>query len=142
MDNLNVSSSESKHITISNRDKDGQAAMENAASQEESKGKNDIQTKGKANIAQNAMNFESYLQEKSKRWKQFVHKKYVPKQKFGLSEMSKKKLPQEVLRKIIKDHGDMPSKKFKQDIRVYLGALNYVPHVVYKLSENMSFPWE
>ena len=32
-------------------------------------------------------------------------------------------LPPEVLRKIIKDHGDMSSKRFRQDKRVYLGAL-------------------
>ena len=36
------------------------------------------------------------------------------------------------VRKIVKDHGDMSSKKFKADKRVYLGALKYVPHAVYK----------
>ena len=39
----------------------------------------------------------------------------------------------EHVRKIVKDHGDMSSKKFKADKRVYLGALKYVPHAVYKL---------
>ena len=51
-------------------------------------------------------------------------------------------LPPEVLRKIIKDHGDMSSKKFRHDKRVYLGALKYIPHAVYKLLENMPCPWE
>ena len=36
----------------------------------------------------------------------------------------------------------MSSKKFRQDKRVYLGALKYIPHAVYKLLENMPFPWE
>ena len=42
-----------------------------------------------------------------------------------------------VSRKIIKDHGDMSSKKYRLDKRVYLGALKYIPHAVYKLLENM-----
>jgi hypothetical protein len=46
------------------------------------------------------------------------------------------------VRKIIKDHGDMTSKKFRHDKRVYLGALKYVPHAVLKLLENMPMPWE
>mmetsp|Transcript_39303 Transcript_39303/g.60016 ORF Transcript_39303/g.60016 Transcript_39303/m.60016 type:complete len:517 (+) Transcript_39303:252-1802(+) len=51
-------------------------------------------------------------------------------------------LPAEVLRKIVKDHGDMSSKRFRQDKRVYLGALKYVPHAIFKLMENMPMPWE
>lgn len=43
---------------------------------------------------------------------------------------------------IIRDHGDMSSRKFRHDKRVYLGALKYVPHAVYKLLENMPMPWE
>ncbi|KAL0429774.1 UNVERIFIED_CONTAM: Pre-processing-splicing factor 8A, partial [Sesamum radiatum] len=40
------------------------------------------------------------------------------------------------------DHGDMSSKKYRHDKRVYLGALKFVPHAVYKLLENMPMPWE
>lgn len=47
-----------------------------------------------------------------------------------------------MLRKIIKDHGDMSSKRFRQDKRVYLGALKYMPHAIFKLLENMPMPWE
>ena len=47
-----------------------------------------------------------------------------------------------VYSKIIKDHGDMSSKKFRHDKRIYLGALKYVPHAVLKLLENMLMPWE
>jgi len=36
----------------------------------------------------------------------------------------------------------MSSRKFRHDKRVYLGALKYVPHAVYKLLENMPMPWE
>ncbi len=46
------------------------------------------------------------------------------------------------MRKIIRDHGDMSSRKFRHDKRVYLGALKFVPHAVYKLLENMPMPWE
>lgn len=54
----------------------------------------------------------------------------------------KPEMPPEALRKIISDHGDMSSRKFRQDKRVYLGALKYLPHAVYKLLENMPMPWE
>ena len=36
----------------------------------------------------------------------------------------------------------MSSKKYRHDKRVYLGALKYIPHAVYKLLENMLMPWE
>ena len=36
----------------------------------------------------------------------------------------------------------MSSRKYRHDKRVYLGALKFVPHAVYKLLENMPFPWE
>jgi hypothetical protein len=36
----------------------------------------------------------------------------------------------------------MTSRKFRHDKRVYLGALKFVPHAVYKLLENMPMPWE
>lgn len=51
-------------------------------------------------------------------------------------------MPPDHVRKIIRDHGDMTSKKFRADKRVYLGALKYVPHAVFKLLENMPMPWE
>lgn len=43
---------------------------------------------------------------------------------------------------VTQDHGDMTSKKFRHDKRVYLGALKFVPHAVYKLLENMPMPWQ
>ena len=69
-------------------------------------------------------------------------KKYSDKRKYGHKPIQKDLLPPEILRKIIKDHGDMTSRKFRHDKRVYLGALKYIPHAIYKLIENMPFPWE
>ncbi len=43
---------------------------------------------------------------------------------------------------LLQDHGDMTSRKFRHDKRVYLGALKFVPHAVYKLLENMPMPWQ
>lgn len=57
-------------------------------------------------------------------------------------EIQKAKMPPEHVRKIIKDHGDMSSKRFEKDRRLYLGALKYVPHALMKLLENMPMPWE
>lgn len=36
----------------------------------------------------------------------------------------------------------MSNRKFRNDKRVHLGALKYVPHAVLKLLENMPCPWE
>ena len=87
---------------------------------------------------------EKILNAKSKQWRQFNTKKFsaqIKKSRFT-QNAEKDPLPPEVLRKIIKDHGDMSSKKFKQDKSVYLGALKYVPHAIFKILENIPFPWE
>jgi pre-mRNA-processing factor 8 len=85
---------------------------------------------------------ENLLEEKAKKWRAMAKKKFGQVNKFGHGETVKEEIPPEVLRKIIKDHGDMSSKKYRQDKRVYLGALKYVPHAVFKLLENMPMPWE
>jgi pre-mRNA-processing factor 8 len=51
-------------------------------------------------------------------------------------------LPPQHLRKIIRDHGDLSSRKVAADKRAHLGALKYMPHAVLKLLENMPQPWE
>lgn len=68
--------------------------------------------------------------------------KYGEKRRFGAVQVEKTDMPPEHIRKIVKDHGDMSSKKFRNDKRIYLGALKYVPHAVMKLLENMPMPWE
>jgi len=85
---------------------------------------------------------ERMLEEKARKWQSLQSKRYGDKRKFGYVEAQKEDLPPEHLRKIIKDHGDMTSKKFRHDKRVYLGALKYVPHSVLKLLECMPMPWE
>ncbi|POM78010.1 Pre-mRNA-processing-splicing factor 8 [Phytophthora palmivora] len=82
------------------------------------------------------------LEERSRRWNKMNAKRYGEKRKFGFVESVKDDMPPEHVRKIIKDHGDMSSKKFRHDKRVYLGALKYVPHAIFKLLENMPMPWE
>jgi pre-mRNA-processing factor 8 len=85
---------------------------------------------------------EEKLIEKARKWQKLNAKRYGKKAKFGYVEQEKTDMPPEAVRKIIKDHGDMSSKKFRSDKRVYLGALKYVPHAVLKLLENMPMPWE
>lgn len=85
---------------------------------------------------------EEEMKEKSKKWQLLQTKRYSEKKKFGFVEQQKEDMPPQHLRKIISDHGDMSSKKYRHDKRVYLGALKYVPHAVLKLLENMPMPWE
>lgn len=82
------------------------------------------------------------LDAKAQKWLQLNSKKYSDARRFGFKPTTKELLPPEILRKVIKDHGDMSSKRFRTDKRVYLGALKYIPHAVYKLLENMPMPWE
>ncbi|SPO42226.1 uncharacterized protein PSFLO_07709 [Pseudozyma flocculosa] len=51
-------------------------------------------------------------------------------------------MPPEVLRKVVKDHGDTSNCKYRQDKRVHLGTLKYVPHAMMKVLENILMPWE
>lgn len=76
------------------------------------------------------------------RWQQLHNKKYAEKRKFGFVDVQKEEMPPEHIRKIIRDHGDMSSRKYRHDKRVYLGALKFMPHAVLKLLENMPMPWE
>jgi len=85
---------------------------------------------------------EELMRAKAKKWAQLNSKRYGDRRKFGFSEGQKEDMPPDLIRKIVKDHGDMSNKKFRQDKRVYLGALKYVPHAVLKLLENMPMPWE
>lgn len=85
---------------------------------------------------------EDKLQEKSQKWHQIQTKRFAEKRKFGFVDAQKEDMPPEHIRKIIRDHGDMTSRKYRHDKRVYLGALKYMPHAVLKLLENMPMPWE
>ena len=85
---------------------------------------------------------EEKLQQKARKWQQLQAKRYAEKRKFGFVDAQKEDMPAEHIRKIIRDHGDMSSRKYRHDKRVYLGALKYMPHAVLKLLENMPMPWE
>lgn len=93
-------------------------------------------------------NSEAAVEARAKKWQQLNTKRYgnkklnQGKQVNRLVEGPKEEMPPEYLRKIIKDHGDMSSRKYRHDKRVYLGALKYIPHAIYKLLENMPMPWE
>uniref|UniRef100_A0A1I8B1W4 PRO8NT domain-containing protein n=1 Tax=Meloidogyne hapla TaxID=6305 RepID=A0A1I8B1W4_MELHA len=84
---------------------------------------------------------ERALTDKSKKWKQLQSKRFAEKRKFGFVDSQKEEMPPEHVRKIVRDHGDMTSRKYRHDKRVYLGALKYMPHAVIKLIENMPMPW-
>jgi pre-mRNA-processing factor 8 len=89
---------------------------------------------------------EPSLEEKAKRWAKLQSKRYSHRKRFasagGLAQVQKDSLPPEHIRKILQDHGDMTAKRYQQDKRIYLGALKYAPHSVFKLLENMPMPWE
>ena len=90
----------------------------------------------------------STTEEKAKAWLKFNKRRFKNIQSAAAgSGLSKNKNqnkiePPEVLREIIKEHGDMSNRRFRKDKRVYLGALKYIPHAIMKLLENMPMPWE
>uniref|UniRef100_A0A8C9LIC4 Pre-mRNA-processing-splicing factor 8 n=1 Tax=Piliocolobus tephrosceles TaxID=591936 RepID=A0A8C9LIC4_9PRIM len=92
-------------------------------------------------------NMFSIIKEMAKKWKLLNKKKYAQKKKYASGSAAtiverKEEMPCEHLRKIVKEHGDMSNKKYRYDKRVYLGALKYIPHAVFKLLENIPMPWE
>ncbi|KAK6910277.1 pre-mRNA-processing-splicing factor 8 [Kwoniella mangroviensis CBS 8507] len=85
------------------------------------------------------------IEKKARKWRQSQKRRFDTKRRQGGGggiDFGKADLPPEHIRKIIKDHGDMSNRKFRNDKRVHLGALKYVPHAVMKLLENIPMPWE
>jgi pre-mRNA-processing factor 8 len=82
--------------------------------------------------------------EKAQRWNEMQSQEYnEPKKMSGaFSAPQKEVMPADFLRKILQDHGDMSSKRYQSEKRLYLGALKYIPHALYKLLENIPMPWE
>lgn len=60
---------------------------------------------------------------RSRKWQQKRMKKFNQEVKSSIVNMQTIEMPVEYLRKIVKDHGDLSSRKFRNDKRVYLGAL-------------------
>jgi hypothetical protein len=59
--------------------------------------------------------------DKARRWQKLNQKRYGAKRKFGYVEVQKEDMPPEHLRKVVKDHGDMSSKK----VTTYYVAMLY-----------------
>ena len=91
---------------------------------------------------QQPLNQPPSLDEKAKRWAKLQKKRYAHKKLQTFSAPQKEQLPPDFLRKILQDHGDMSSKRYASEKRIYIGALKYVPHALYKLLENIPMPWE
>ena len=58
----------------------------------------------------------------ARKWQQLNSRRYGKSRKHGYVDAPKEEMPPEHVRKIVKDHGDMTSKKFRHDKRVYLGG--------------------
>ena len=56
-----------------------------------------------------------------------------------IKRMDNNYMPPENIRKIIKDHGDMSSRTYNNDKRIYLGALQFLHHAVDTFCEPMSW---
>ena len=65
---------------------------------------------------------------RSRKWQQRRMKKFNQVEKKTIVNMQTIEMPVEHLRKIVKDHGDLSSRKCRNDKRVYLGALKYAPY--------------
>jgi pre-mRNA-processing factor 8 len=86
---------------------------------------------------------DATAQDKSRRWEEMKSHDYDEPKKLGpFSAPQKETMPADFLRKILQDHGDMSSKRYQTEKRLYLGALKYMPHALYKLLENIPMPWE
>ncbi|CDR97537.1 processing splicing factor 8, putative [Babesia bigemina] len=81
------------------------------------------------------------LQDKARKWQKLNTRRFTKTSAAPLATYAAP-MPPEHLRKVFREHGDMSNRKYRYDKRVYLGALKYVPHAVYKLLENMPMPWE
>ncbi|KAI3630235.1 hypothetical protein MIR68_011670 [Amoeboaphelidium protococcarum] len=80
--------------------------------------------------------------EKAEKWSHVNKSEYNTEKRFNVVKPQKEMMPPEHLRKLIKDRGEMASTKFRDDKRLQLGALKYLPHAIFKLLENMPMPWE
>lgn len=63
------------------------------------------------------------LDKKAQRHRTMQQRRFA--KKATVSNPEQINMPPEMLRKIIRDHGDMSNRKFRNDKRVHLGALKY-----------------
>lgn len=77
------------------------------------------------------------LDAKARKWMSMQARRFGNRKK-GYVDTGKQSLPPEHLRKIIKDHGDMSNRKFRQDKRVHLGALKVLARRISSLVSSLS----
>lgn len=70
----------------------------------------------------------------AQKWQQIQSKRFAPKRKFGFVDAQKEDMPPEHIRKIIRDHGDMSSRKYRHDKRVYLGYVKIMLLQYFKIN--------
>eukprot|EP00759_Apiculatamorpha_spiralis_P013569 PhF_6_TR20377/c0_g1_i2/m.29357/K12856/PRPF8, PRP8; pre-mRNA-processing factor 8 len=57
-------------------------------------------------------------------------------------QKSKKYLPPDHIRSLLKEQGDLRGTKNKELRNLYVGSMQYMPLAIYKFLENMPMPWE
>ncbi len=84
---------------------------------------------------------EAMLEEKARKWQKLNSKRYSDKKKFGYIDSKQEDMPPEHLRKIVRDHGDMTSKKFRYFATLFLFVVSTPHHrVLGTTSESISAP--
>jgi pre-mRNA-processing factor 8 len=81
---------------------------------------------------------EAMLEEKARKWQKLNSKRYSDKKKFGYIDSKQEDMPPEHLRKIVRDHGDMTSKKFRYFTTRYVAVLSSHHRVLGTTSEFIS----
>ena len=87
---------------------------------------------------------DTQLDERVREWRSVNARRYavVSDSRTTLATLGKQEAPAEYLRKIVKDRGDMSDPKYRDQRRLFVGAMRYIPHALFKLFENMPAPWE
>jgi pre-mRNA-processing factor 8 len=70
------------------------------------------------------------IESKAKKWTRLNSKRFAPKRAFGYADSAAKgETPPEVVRKLIRDHGDMSSRAFRHDKVKKMKKRKYFPFV-------------
>lgn len=85
---------------------------------------------------------EEWEAEQAKTWRQENNATFAFRGAYNAAVKAKDSQPPEIIRKVIKDCGDLSDKRFKQERKLAVGMLPYVPLALYKLLETMPMPWE
>lgn len=75
-------------------------------------------------------------------WKRVNAQMFGVRKQFKAATTKKDPLPPEFIRRVLKEQGDLKGKKFREERRLLLGGMEYMPLAISKLLENMPMPWE